>query len=74
MFQNLNTNLFEGSLAPIQASTVKPAHQSQPQHPMSKPVPKKEDKVAWFKLFAELDPLGNPDNLPGSNTNQSHAA
>ncbi|KAJ0178143.1 hypothetical protein K1T71_005966 [Dendrolimus kikuchii] len=38
------------------------------------PTPKKEDKAAWFKLFAELDPLANPDNLPGSNTNQSHAA
>ncbi|XP_047517094.1 islet cell autoantigen 1 [Pieris napi] len=38
------------------------------------PVPKKEDKVAWFKLFAELDPLANPDNIPGTNNNQSHAA
>lgn len=38
------------------------------------PVPKKEDKAAWFKLFAELDPLANPDNIPGSNSNQSHAA
>ncbi|XP_041987668.1 islet cell autoantigen 1 [Aricia agestis] len=39
-----------------------------------KPVPKKEDKAAWFKLFSELDPLANPDNIPGSNANQSHAA
>lgn len=38
------------------------------------PVPKKEDKAAWFKLFAELDPLANPDNISGSNSNQSHAA
>ena len=47
--------------------------------PASKPspsaaIPKKEDKAAWFKLFAELDPLANPDNLPGSNANHSHAA
>lgn len=40
----------------------------------SKALPKKEDKAAWFKLFAELDPLANPDNLPGSNANHSHAA
>ncbi|KAI8426055.1 hypothetical protein MSG28_005021 [Choristoneura fumiferana] len=31
---------------------------------------KKEDKAAWFKLFAELDPLANPDSLLGSNNNQ----
>lgn len=37
-------------------------------------VPKKDDKAAWFKLFAELDPLANPDSLLGSNSNQSHAA
>lgn len=40
-------------------------------HP--KPIPKKEDKAAWFKLFAELDPLANPDSLLGTN-DQSHAA
>lgn len=50
-----------------------------PQQHASKPnpstaMPKKEDKAAWFKLFAELDPLANPDNLPGSNSNHSHAA
>lgn len=50
-----------------------------PQPKDSKPnlpstAPKKNDKAAWFKLFAELDPLANPDNLLGTNTNQSHAA
>lgn len=40
----------------------------------AKNTPKKGDMAAWFKLFAELDPLSNPDNIPGSNTNQSHAA
>lgn len=37
-------------------------------------IPKKDDKTAWFKLFAELDPLANPDNIPGTNHNQSYAA
>lgn len=52
-----------------QLNTEQPSKQQLP-----KPAPKKEDKAAWFKLFAELDPLANPDNLPGSNANQSHAA
>lgn len=34
----------------------------------------KKEKVEWFKLFAELDPLANPDAMPGGNVNQSHAA
>lgn len=45
-----------------------------PKPSASSAVPKKDDKAAWFKLFAELDPLANPDSLLGSNTNQSHAA
>ncbi|XP_011555066.3 islet cell autoantigen 1 [Plutella xylostella] len=39
-----------------------------------KVAPKKEDKAAWFKLFAELDPLANPDSMPGANSDHSHAA
>ncbi|KOB73677.1 putative phospholipase A2, group VI [Operophtera brumata] len=38
-----------------------------PEPPHQKPIPKKEDKAAWFKLFAELDPLANPDSLLGTN-------
>lgn len=34
----------------------------------------KKDRAMWFKLFAELDPLANPDAMPGINANQSHAA
>lgn len=48
----------------------------QPNETPSKPkvASKKNDMAAWFKLFAELDPLANPDSIPGSHTNQSHAA
>lgn len=73
IFQNLcPTNLLEGTTtahnivnndAPVEQSLRKQI-----------PASKKEDKAAWFKLFAELDPLANPDNIPGSNSNQSHAA
>lgn len=60
-------------MAPISNNNV--PSKSTPQMAAKPPtVPKKDDKAAWFKLFAELDPLANPDNLPGSNTNQSHAA
>lgn len=64
--------MLEGSLTPVRSITkdAQPASQPQP----SKTVPKKDDKAAWFKLFAELDPLANPDSLLGMNNNQSHAA
>ncbi|CAK1585981.1 unnamed protein product [Parnassius mnemosyne] len=75
LLQDLNpANFFGESLAPIHPNTVNaPKLPNQP-GTKSATAPKKEDKAAWFKLFAELDPLANPDNLPGSNTNQSHAA
>jgi hypothetical protein len=71
--QNLSTpNLIESPLTPAAINNNKqPKSPTQSKTPMP---PKKDDKAAWFKLFAELDPLANPDSLPGSNTNQSHAA
>lgn len=42
--------------------------------PMKKQDIQRKDMSAWFKLFAELDPLANPDAMPGTNANQSHAA
>lgn len=60
-------SLLQGTLSP---GTKFP---ETPQKPL-KPIPKKEDKAAWFKLFAELDPLANPDSIPGSSSSQSHAA
>ncbi|XP_045450691.1 islet cell autoantigen 1 [Melitaea cinxia] len=78
LLQNLNTNLLQESLAPVHVNKMKSNQQLNTEQPskqqLPKPAPKKEDKAAWFKLFAELDPLANPDNLPGSNANQSHAA
>lgn len=76
LLQN-SSSLLQGLMTPVssnnnQTQAVKSVHTSKPAP--SSVVPKKEDKAAWFKLFAELDPLANPDNLPGSNTNQSHAA
>lgn len=73
MFQNLNASLLEGSLPPMHSS-AKPTQPISTQPQPTKSVPKKDDKAAWFKLFAELDPLANPDSLLGSNNNQSHAA
>ncbi|XP_049874256.1 islet cell autoantigen 1 [Pectinophora gossypiella] len=73
LLQDLNvTSLFNETLAPAPDASSSPKSP----RPESKPVgaPKREDKAAWFKLFAELDPLANPDNIPGATTNQSHAA
>lgn len=42
--------------------------------PVKKQDIQRKDMSAWFKLFAELDPLANPDAMPGANANQSHAA
>ncbi|KAL0822331.1 hypothetical protein ABMA28_004430 [Loxostege sticticalis] len=67
-------NLIEGPLTPSNSNNNKPPKSPKQAATKSPAVPKKDDKAAWFKLFAELDPLANPDNLPGSNTNQSHAA
>ncbi|XP_063828304.1 islet cell autoantigen 1 [Ostrinia nubilalis] len=67
-------NFIDGPMTPVSTNNNK-TPQSPQQAPTKSPkVPKKDDKAAWFKLFAELDPLANPDSLPGSNTNQSHAA
>ncbi|CAH2981446.1 unnamed protein product [Chilo suppressalis] len=67
-------NLLEGPLTPVSTNNNKLPKSDKEN--ASKPLmpPKKEDKAAWFKLFAELDPLANPDSLPGSNSNHSHAA
>lgn len=66
IFQEFNTkSLMQGPPPPTTSQS--------PQKPM-KPAPKREDKAAWFKLFAELDPLANPDSLPGANSDHSHAA
>ncbi|XP_045766351.1 85/88 kDa calcium-independent phospholipase A2 [Maniola jurtina] len=69
LLENMNTmNLLEESMTPIHANNIRLPSQSanQPQQQaVPKPAPKKEDKAAWFKLFAELDPLANPDNLLG---------
>ncbi|CAH2090869.1 unnamed protein product [Euphydryas editha] len=78
LLQSLNTNLLQESLAPVHVNNIKSNQlfnsNQLSQQKVLKTVPKKEDKAAWFKLFAELDPLANPDNFPGSNANQSHAA
>lgn len=76
LLQN-SSSLLQGPMTPVssnnnQTQAVKSVQTSKPAP--SSVIPKKEDKAAWFKLFAELDPLANPDNLLGSNTNQSHAA
>ncbi|XP_013146729.1 PREDICTED: islet cell autoantigen 1 [Papilio polytes] len=74
LLQDLATaNFLEGPLAPMDSNGINNATASKTD---TKPttLPKKDDKAAWFKLFAELDPLANPDNLLGCNTNQSHAA
>ncbi|XP_059053926.1 islet cell autoantigen 1 [Achroia grisella] len=73
LLQNLTApNLFQNPLTPNTNNNKK---SNSPQSSYLAPMaPKKEDKAAWFKLFAELDPLANPDNIPGTNTNQSHAA
>lgn len=69
----MNTaNIMDGTLLP--ASVNKPPESPAQNVSKSKINQKKEDKAAWFKLFAELDPLANPDSLLGSNNNQSHAA
>lgn len=74
-FQELNSSdQIQGSLTPITSNNNKTVQTSQKTNKPNVHAPKKNDKAAWFKLFAELDPLANPDNLPGSNTNQSHAA
>ncbi|RVE53709.1 hypothetical protein evm_001601 [Chilo suppressalis] len=67
-------NLLEGPLTPVSTNNNKLPKSDKEN--ASKPLmpPKKEDKAAWFKLFAELDPLANPDSLLGSNANHSHAA
>lgn len=76
VFQN-SSSLLQGLMAPV--TTNNNQAPKSPPKPAAKPspssvIPKKEDKAAWFKLFAELDPLANPDNLPGSNSSHSHAA
>ncbi|XP_026746522.1 islet cell autoantigen 1 [Trichoplusia ni] len=72
-----SSSLLQGLMAPV--TTNNNQAPKSPPKPAAKPspssvIPKKEDKAAWFKLFAELDPLANPDNLPGSNSSHSHAA
>uniref|UniRef100_A0A2A4JQ54 AH domain-containing protein n=1 Tax=Heliothis virescens TaxID=7102 RepID=A0A2A4JQ54_HELVI len=75
LLQN-SSSLLQGPMAPVSSNNNQapksPQNVSKPSP--SSTIPKKEDKAAWFKLFAELDPLANPDNLPGSNSNNSHAA
>ncbi|CAG9794024.1 unnamed protein product [Diatraea saccharalis] len=76
LLQDLATpNFLEGPLTPVSINNNnKPLKSSTEKGNKSVIPPKKEDKAAWFKLFAELDPLANPDSLPGSNSNHSHAA
>ncbi|KAG6446586.1 islet cell autoantigen 1 [Manduca sexta] len=69
-----SSQLHQGQLAPMSTNNNQPPKSPEPMPKPKAPAPKKDDKAAWFKLFAELDPLANPDSLPGSNTNQSHAA
>ncbi|KAM3966284.1 islet cell autoantigen 1-like protein [Aphomia sociella] len=64
-------SMFQSPLAPSSNNNKAP---NTPQHSAASTAPNKDDKVAWFKLFAELDPLANPDNIPGINSSQSHAA
>ncbi|CAB3247734.1 unnamed protein product [Arctia plantaginis] len=70
LLQN-SSNVLEAAMTPTPGKSDPPEI---PKPSASSVVPKKDDKAAWFKLFAELDPLANPDSLLGSNTNQSHAA
>lgn len=75
LLQDINTtNIIQGPLTPITPNNNKTTQSSKKINTSNVQAPKKDDKAAWFKLFAELDPLANPDNLPGSNSNQSHAA
>lgn len=66
-------------------TTSSPSPQSQPYKLNDKKSPKsnkdklaRKDMSAWFQLFAELDPLANPDaiaqKIEGNNSNHSHAA
>lgn len=74
LLQDLTSpNILQGPLAPTSTNNNQPKNADNIVKP-NLPDPKKSDKDAWFKLFAELDPLANPDNLPGTNSNQSHAA
>ncbi|VVD00881.1 unnamed protein product [Leptidea sinapis] len=75
LLQDFSGNLKESPLQPINTNPINEG-QNMTSHKLYKPMelPKKDDKAAWFKLFAELDPLANPDQLTGSNSNQSHAA
>ncbi|XP_045496156.1 islet cell autoantigen 1 [Colias croceus] len=74
LLQDFTGNFMESPLQPHSIQNEEPSQASQTQASKPLPAPKKDDKAAWFKLFAELDPLANPDNIPGSNHNQSHAA
>ncbi|XP_047993668.1 islet cell autoantigen 1 [Leguminivora glycinivorella] len=75
LLQDMNaTSLMEETLIPVNPEKTHPPESNEPNASKPKINPKKEDKAAWFKLFAELDPLANPDSLLGSNNNQSHAA
>ncbi|KAL4711461.1 hypothetical protein ACJJTC_005585 [Scirpophaga incertulas] len=75
LLQDLNMpGLTEGPLTPVSVNNNKSPLSPKDTRDATPMPPKKEDKAAWFKLFAELDPLANPDSLPGANTSQSHAA
>ncbi|XP_075979073.1 islet cell autoantigen 1-like protein [Anticarsia gemmatalis] len=70
-----SSSILQGSTAPTSSNNNQPsASQPQTSKPTTSNIPKKDDKAAWFKLFAELDPLANPDSLLGTNANHSHAA
>ncbi|CAK1544933.1 unnamed protein product [Leptosia nina] len=73
LLQDFAGSFLEAPLQPLNTKTD-PVDENPKMSTKQVPAPKREDKVAWFKLFAELDPLANPDNIPGSNHNQSHAA
>lgn len=64
----------EESSSSRQNETASNVEQKSPAAPMKKQELQKKDMSSWFKLFAELDPLANPDALMGLNTSQSHAA
>ncbi|XP_063382377.1 islet cell autoantigen 1 [Cydia fagiglandana] len=75
LLQDMNTpSLIEETLIPVNPEKSQLPESTEPNASKPKINQKKEDKAAWFKLFAELDPLANPDSLLGSNNNQSHAA
>ncbi|XP_026762617.1 islet cell autoantigen 1 [Galleria mellonella] len=67
------SSMFQNPLTPS-TNNNKTSNTPPQNYPVGPLAPKKDDKAAWFKLFAELDPLANPDNIPGTNTSQSHAA